>query len=627
MTNQINFTFQDSDWTPPTSFPDLRNEPEVAIDLETKDPDIKVKGPGWPTMNGNVIGISVATNNFKGYYPVAHEAGSNMDIRMVLNWVQDICRSKAIKLFHNAAYDIGWLRAHGVVVYGKIADTMIAAALIDENRRGYSLNALSVDYLSELKSEAGLREAAQDWGIDAKGEMFKLPAKFVGPYAEQDAVLTYKLWQRFKTEITKQDLTDVWEMEMELLPQLVQMRAHGVRVDLEGAETLKKEFLKREKAALLKIKKAAGMDIDIWAARSIAKAFDKLKISYPLTEKAKEPSFTQNWLTNCEEPIAGLIREAREVNKFHSTFIDSIFKFEHNGRIHAEINQLRGDAGGTVSGRLSYAHPNLQQIPARNKDLGPRIRSLFLPDKNCRWASFDYSQQEPRLVVHYAASIGFNGTEDLIQAYQEENTDFHQTVADMAQIPRSQAKTINLGIFYGMGKNKLSRELGIDKQQADQILKEYNQKVPFVKQLANRAAESADKNGAIWTLKGRKCRFDMWEPSSFGLHKATTFEDAVNKYGKNNIKRAMTYKALNRLIQGSAADQVKQAMIDCAKKNFIPLIQIHDELCFSIPFERLEPACKEIKDIMEVCIPELKVPSKVDIATGMNWGQTNDSKN
>ena len=157
------------------------------------------------------------------------------------------------------------------------------------------------------------------------------------------------------------------------------------------------------------------------------------------------------------------------------------------------------------------------------------------------------------------------------------------------------------------------------------ILREYNQKVPFVKQLANRAAESADKNGAIWTLKGRKCRFEMWEPSSFGLHKATTFEDAVNKFGKNNIKRAMTYKALNRLIQGSAADQVKQAMIDCAKKNFIPLIQIHDELCFSIPYERLEPACKEIKEIMEVCIPELKVPSKVDISTGMNWGQTNDS--
>jgi DNA polymerase I-like protein with 3'-5' exonuclease and polymerase domains len=501
---------------------------------------------------------------------------------------------------------------------------MIAAALIDENRRFYSLNALSVDYISELKSEAGLKEAAQDWGIDAKAEMFKLPAKFVGPYAEQDASLTLKLWQRFKTEITRQDLTDVWEMEMELLPILIHMRAHGVRVNLDGAEKLKKEFLEREKKALLKIKKAAGIEVDIWAARSIAKAFDKLKISYPLTEKAKEPSFTQNWLTNCEAPIAGLIREAREVNKFHSTFIDSIFKFEHNGRIHAEINQLKGDLGGTVSGRLSYAHPNLQQIPARNKELGPRIRSLFLPDKLCKWGSFDYSQQEPRLVAHYASSIGFNGSEELVEAYKNENADFHQTVADMAGIPRSQAKTINLGIFYGMGKNKLSRELGIDKDQAELILKEYNAKVPFVKQLANRAADSADKNGAIWTLKGRKCRFEQWEPSSFGLHKSTNFEDAVNKYGKNGIKRAGTYKALNRLIQGSAADQVKQAMIDCAKKNYYPLIQIHDELCFSLPRENSEPAMNEIKTIMENCIPTLKVPSKVDIVVGDNWGHTDE---
>ena len=624
MTHQINFTFQESDWTTPTHYPNLKDAEIIAIDLETKDPDIKTKGPGWPSMNGNIIGVSVATDSFKGYYPISHEAGSNMDAKMVLNWVQDVCRAPGTKVFHNAAYDIGWLRAHGIIVYGKVADTMIAAALINENRRNYSLNSLSVDYLSELKSEAGLKEAAKEWGIDPKGEMYKLPPKFVGPYAEQDASLTLRLWQRFKIEIIKQNLSDVWDMEMELLPLLIQMRAKGVRVDLEGARKLKIEFVKKEKQSLLKIKKSAGTDIDIWAARSIAKAFDKLKIPYSLTEKSKEPSFTQNWLTNCKAPIAKLIREAREVSKFHSTFIDSIFKFEHEGRIHAEINQLRGDSGGTVSGRLSYAHPNLQQVPARNKDLGPRIRSLFLADNDCRWGSFDYSQQEPRLVVHYASSIGFAGSEDLIKAYQNEDADFHQTVADMAGIPRSQAKTINLGIFYGMGKNKLSRELGIDKQQAEQILQEYNQRVPFVKQLANNATEAADKNGAIWTLKGRKCRFEEWEPASFGLYKATTFDDAVNKYGRGNIKRAYTYKALNRLIQGSAADQVKQAMIDCAKAGFYPILQIHDELCFNLKWEALEPQYKQIKKIMETCIPELKVPSKVDISIGKNWGNTDE---
>ena len=148
------------------------------------------------------------------------------------------------------------------------------------------------------------------------------------------------------------------------------------------------------------------MDVDIWAARSVAQVFDRLGVEYPRTAKSNEPSFTTNWLQNCEHPIAGLVREAREINKFHSTFIDSIQRYVHKGRIHAEINQLRSDQGGTVSGRLSYANPNLQQIPARNKEYGNKIRSLFLPEEGRQWGSFDYSQQEPRLVAHYSASIG-----------------------------------------------------------------------------------------------------------------------------------------------------------------------------------------------------------------------------
>ena len=128
-------------------------------------------------------------------------------------------------------------------------------------------------------------------------------------------------------------------------------------------------------------------------------------------------------------------------------------------------------------------NPNLQQIPARNKDLGPRIRSLFIPEEGCKWGCFDYNQQEPRLVVHYAALQGFYSVEDVVEAYKNENADFHQIVADMADIGRFQAKTINLGLFYGMGKNKLQAELGINKLQAEDLFKQYHSKVPFVKQL------------------------------------------------------------------------------------------------------------------------------------------------
>jgi DNA polymerase I-like protein with 3'-5' exonuclease and polymerase domains len=622
MSQQINLTYRESDWKTPTSFPDLKDAKEIAIDLETKDPNIKNKGPGWPTMDGNIVGIAVAADGFVGYYPIAHENGSNMDFKMVLDWVQDIVSGPGDKIFHNAPYDVGWLRAHGIRIRsGRIIDTMIAAALVDENRFSYSLNALGFDLLGETKSEAELKQAADDWGIDAKGELYKLPAKYVGSYAEQDAALTLKLWQYLKTEITKQSLTDIFKMEIELLPILIEMRAVGVKVDLEGAEKLKKEFVSNEEKILLKIKKEAGVDVDIFAARSIAKAFDKLKIKYPLTEKTKEPSFTANWLLNCEYPIAKFIREAREVHKFHATFIDSILKYQHDGRIHAEIHQLRGDGGGTVSGRLSYSNPNLQQVPARNKELGTKIRSLFKPESGLQWGSFDYSQQEPRLVVHYASSIGFPGSDKLVEAYEKENADFHQTVAEMAGIPRSQAKTINLGIFYGMGARKLSNELGIETDEAKLLLQEYNQRVPFVKQLANRCMESAEKYGSIRTIRGRKCRFDKWEPMSWGLFKSEDYETAVGKYGKNNIKRAGTYKALNRLIQGSAADQVKVAMIECYKAGYLPLIQIHDELCFNV---RPAKDPEEIKKIMEHCIPEIKVPSLVDVAIGKDWGTAHD---
>ena len=617
MSHQINFTFKESDWKTPSHFPNIKDAKEIAIDLETKDPNIKTKGPGWPTMDGNIVGVAVATDGFTGYFPIAHENGSNMDYKIVMDWVQEVVSGPGDKIFHNASYDVGWLRAHGIKVSGRIIDTMVASALVDENRFSYSLNALGYDWLGETKSEQELKEAASEWGIDPKQELYKLPAKFVGFYAEQDAILTLKLWQYLKTEIFRQEIQSVFNLETELFPVLLNMRATGVRVNLSEAERLKDEFVKKETKILDKITKESGLPVDIFAARSIAKAFDKLGIKYPLTDKTKEPSFTANWLLNCEAPIAKLIREAREVHKFHATFIDSILKFQYNGRIHSEIHQLRGDGGGTVSGRLSYANPNLQQVPARNKELGTRIRSLFKPESGLQWGSFDYSQQEPRLVVHYASSIGFPGSDKLIEAYEKENADFHQTVADMAQIPRSQAKTINLGIFYGMGARKLSNELGIQTDEAKLLLQEYNKSVPFVRQLANRCMESADKNGAIRTIKGRKCRFDKWEPNSFGLYKAVSEEEAVQKYGRGNIKRAGTYKALNRLIQGSAADQVKQAMVDCFKEGFLPIIQIHDELCFNV---RPAKDADKIREIMENCIPELKVPSKVDVAINKDWG-------
>jgi DNA polymerase I-like protein with 3'-5' exonuclease and polymerase domains len=622
MTHQLNFIYNDSDWVCPSEYPDLSQATEIAIDLETKDPDLKTKGSGWATFNGHIVGFAVAAFDKQWYFPIAHDAGGNMDLGITTAWMQNVLRTPATKVFHNASYDVGWLLVNGFEIRGKIVDTMIAAAIVDENRYSFALNACAKDYLGEIKNETFLNEKAKEWGIDAKQDLWRLPAGYVGFYAEQDAGLTLKLWKYLKQEINKQSLHDVWDLEMELQPILIDMRRRGIRVNEEKAHALKKEFKRKEGEVLKKIKDETTFDIDIWAARSVAQAFDRIGVDYPRTPKTGEPSFTQNWLVNCDNPVAQLIREAREINKFHSTFIDSIQRYVHKGRIHSEINQLRSDQGGTVSGRLSYSNPNLQQIPARNKEYGNKIRSLFLPEEGRQWGSFDYSQQEPRLVAHYAASTNeeFTGAGEFINSYQNDEADFHQIVADMAGISRTNAKTINLGLFYGMGKAKLARELGISKDAAENLLSKYHNKVPFVKRLAESVMNSASKFGFIRTVKGRKCRFDMWEPATFGMNKAMKYEEAKAVYG-NNIRRAYTYKALNRLIQGSAADQTKQAMINCYKKGFQPILQIHDELCFSINEEN---DIIGIKKEMENAIEGLKVPFKTDVALGSSWGNAKE---
>ena len=613
-----------TEWICPENFPDLSNHEYVAIDLETKDPNLKTKGSGSVIGQGGIIGIAVAVEGWSGYYPIGHREG-NMDKKKVLEWITKVCAADNTKIFHNAMYDVCWLKSYGIKINGFVIDTMVMLSLIDENRRWYSLNSASYDYLGEVKNEQALKEAAEAAGVDAKSEMYKLPAMYVGSYAEKDAELTLELFRVLSREIQKQNLQNVFDLETNLFPCLVDMRFNGVRVDVERAHTLKQKLVAEEEELLLQVKKETGIETQIWAARSIAQVFDKLSLPYSRTLKSNAPSFTKNFLKEHPHPLVQKIAKAREINKAHTTFIDTILKHEHKGRIHADINPIKSDQGGTVTGRFSYSNPNLQQIPARNKDLGPMIRGLFIPEKDCKWGCFDYSQQEPRLVVHYAATtepICFNeSVTKIVEKFKDDSVDFHQTVADMANISRSQAKTINLGLFYGMGKAKLQAELGLNtKQEAEDLFDQYHDKVPFVRELMNRTSSFAQTSGSIGTLLGRKCRFDKWEPATFGMHTPMTLEEAERTYGRGRIRRAFTYKALNKLIQGSAADMTKKAMLDLYREGIIPHIQIHDELDLSV--ESPERA-KKIIEIMENAVT-LKVPNKVDYESGETWGDIYD---
>ena len=646
----------------------------VAVDLETHDPELKKYGSGAIKGKGKVCGIALAYGDKKFYFPIAHKnSGTNLAKNLVWKSLNKkiFQNEKITKVFHNAMYDVCWIRAAtGMMVKGPIVDTMIAASVIDENRMRYSLDSLANDYLKESKYKYDLATKALDeHGIsDPMLNMHKLPYSLVKDYAEQDVNLTLKLWKIFekiikspiKTESKNtKTLESIFNLETRLFPCLVDMRFKGVKIDEQKAKSLGKDLEKRKNRILKFIKKRLGLAVEIWAADSIQKLLDQQNIEdYKKTPKSGRASLSKDYLEFHPNIYLRLIARARQYDKLINVFVDGILRFVHKGRIHAEINQIRSDKGGTVTGRLSMRNPNLQQIPARGK-YGNIIRSLFLPEEGQDWGSFDYSQQEPRLVVHYALKNGMMGAENLAEQYQKNpTTDFHALIASLAKITRKQAKTINLGLFYGMGKNKLAKSLGLDRDESKELFNQYHRKVPFVRELSSGLQKFAEKNKNVFTLEDRFCRFDKWEPidkewdKEKGVFVYSEYEEvngrkqivknpvpimslkeAKNHYLANRSRRlaendpnceyfekhyrpAFTYKALNRLIQGSAADMTKKAMVKLHEAGILPHIQIHDELCLSI--DNKEQA-KQVKKIMEEAI-SLLIPNKVNYKTGSNWG-------
>jgi DNA polymerase I-like protein with 3'-5' exonuclease and polymerase domains len=611
-----------SEWLHPTEFPSMKGRKVVAVDLETWDSELKTMGPGWPKKLGMVVGISISDGNFTAYYPIAHEGGGNMDRSAVIKYIRDICEDDSIqKVFHNAQYDVGWLSTIDIEVKGYIHDTMIGCALLNENRYNYTLNAMCGEYLGEWKNEKVLKEKAAELGLDPKADMYRMPAEFVGEYAEADALLTYKLHERLMIEIEKDSLEGVYDMECRLIRVIFNMTKRGIRIDMPRAMALKEKLRNKEKKYLKRMKDLTGGEVQLWSARSVANAFDRVNLEYPHTLLG-HPSFTQTFLETHKHELPRMVTKARVLNKLQGTFIDGISKYIHNGRLHAHVNQIRGDdAGsgvpaGTVTGRFSMYAPNLQQMPIRS-EFGSEVRKIFLPEEGEYWISADYSQQEPRLLTHFAILNKNEGAEDVRQAFIK-GLDFHQQTADMANIPRRLAKTIGLGVMYGMGYKKMAVDLDITPMEAKAMLKEFRIKVPFMQGMLEAVMNRASQVGTIRTLLGRKCRFDLYEPNWYEplkFYKAMPLKQAEAEYG--NVKRAGTYKALNRLIQGSAADQTKKAMVDVYEKlGITPLLQMHDELNCSV---KSDIEGENVKNIMENCI-KLEVPSKVEYKIKDNWG-------
>ena len=668
---------------------DLEGVDTVAIDIETYDPNLKTKGLGAIRKDGFITGVAVATGKDTVYFGLHHaQLTTTPEVEQEF-WNQlnkKILQNPNItKVFHNAMYDVCWLRATtGKMLKGRLVDTMIAASVIDENRFKYSLDSLSKDYLNDHKYKYDLYEKASLEGIkDPMSNMHKLSYDLVKEYAKQDVNLTLKLWNLFNKKLDEvlykrpedneiKTCRNIFELETKLFRCLVDMKFKGVRVDVQKLEEFGKKLKFRRDNLLNIIRKHTGVIIQLWAANSVKLLLDQQKITnYRKTPKSGMPQLPKDYLKTHKNRFLRMLSKAREFDKAVNTFVEGLKSYVYNGRIHADVNQIRSDSGGTVTGRFSMSNPNLQQIPASGY-IGKKMREIFLPEEGMKWGSFDYSQQEPRIVAHYAIKYNLANTEGLKDKFEKENADFHQIVADLAKIPRKQAKTINLGLFYGMGKGKLQNELNLDQKQATNLLKLYHEKIPFIKELSDNLKNFAEREKLIYTLEDRFCRFNFyestkkrwdnnirkfeeWDPKAKEIKQKDgtityqgdwippkllsekeawdKFKSEFNQVSKKKIEEhteqerqmhfnnyyvpAFTYKALNRLIQGSAADMTKKAMVDLYEKGIIPHIQIHDELCISV---KSKEEADMIKETMENTIPEFKIKNKVDYESGENWG-------
>jgi len=630
----------DTGWEPPKTLPNLSNSKVISLDVETWDPDLIEHGPGWARGKGHLVGISIGDD--KGgtwYFPIRHEIEPEMnwDPEVVLCWLRHtLSNPKQPKVGANIIYDVGWLWHEGVHVQGDLWDVQYAEALLDE-AASVALETLAQKYVGEGKESNLLYQWCADYyGGNPTGKqranIYRSPPRLAGPYAESDADLPLKVIAKQWPLLIKEGLMDLFVMECEMIYLYLEMRFEGVQVNVPYAEQLGVDLETREGEFQKELDRLAGFKVNTNASASLAKVFEGEGIPFPRTAKGN-PSFTKDFIATINHPVGALIREIKTHQKLRSTFVESYILNSHiDGKVYGQFHPLRGEGGGTRSGRYSSSTPNLQNIPSRDPVLAPMIRGLFIPDYgHAAWRKYDYSQIEYRFMVHYAVGQAGHNARAMFNA--DPDLDYHDFAQDLVKqktgmfIERKPIKNINFGLIYGMGKDTLAAGLGLNKKESTDLFAAYFEAMDFAKPTMDQAMEEAQATGIITTILGRKSRFDMWEPAGWGNRNVMplTLDKAILKWG--NIKRAATHKALNRKLQGSAADMMKKAMWKCYKDGVfhetgIPRLTVHDELDFSDPGGK-DAAFLEMKHIMETAVP-LSIPVKADGEIGPDWGHIKD---
>ena len=622
----------ESNWKPPTSFPDLSGEKIIGLDIESIDPDLRTKGPGFIRGTASVSGISVATTSQAWYFPIGHLMGGNLDRESVTDWLRDtLAVSNRSVCGANLQYELEGLdKSLGVEIKSNLVDVQIAEALIDEESESTSLNALCKKYLGGSKDEKLLNDAAAAHGFkDVKGNIWKLHSKYVGPYAEYDAQAPLLIHQKQIMTLQNESLSSIFQLESKLLPLLWKMRKRGIRMDLERANNLSRKLKVEEDELRLAMKRKYGCDVDEWSGGQLAMICDRLGIKYPRTE-AGNPSFTSDFIEGTIHPFFDDLSDLRELSKLRDTFVDGWIIDNAVGEyIHPQWRQIATDEGGTRTGRMAAANPNPQQIPAgkyrktgKPNSIGAEIRACFIPhDKSLKWMKSDYSEQEPRILTHFAGLCGFTGAMDVVRKYQA-SRDFkiYPFMMEISGLDKRPAKDCYLGRCYGMGIKKLAYKFNKSEEEAKEILRKFDTGVPFVKEIAESAMSTASRRGYVKTLLGRRRHFNLFEPvNSWKIREANKScppeqridltpvreEVAKEKWHGLQLQRSNTHKALNAIIQGSAADMIKSAIIaNWEQHRDLPYMPVHDEVNHGVEDQgHADKLHKTIETCVDMTVP------------------------
>lgn len=642
----------DTGWRRPTSFPDLSAASALCVDLETWDPDLKEHGPGYGRGKGHIIGVAIATDDglFKEYYPIRHreEEHDNFDPGTVLAWAKEQLERKDIWVIgHNLLYDLGFLSSEGINVTGKLYDTWIGEKLL-RHRNDCSLEATGQRHVGKGKKSTlllrwlhqfyGRGRTPEDDDLDdsQKGNLFRAPPRLVGPYAISDVELPFEIAEVQRKLLTAAGLDDVFELECGLLPLLVKMRMEGVTVDVAKAEEADVKVSQEIQDLQTEIDALAGRHVEVGSGEDVGKLLVGRGFKVPQTAKTKKYSITEEILKKVDDPVAEKISDIKELLKFQSTFIRSYVINSHvKGRIHAEFNQMQA-----ITGRFSSSRPNLTNIPSRNAELMKVIRGIFIPDAgHYKIRKYDYSQVECRILAHFATGRGADALRAEYNAKPETNYHklAHRMILDTAgvDLPHKSVKAVNFAIIYSAGQAKLAKMIGLAKQEVEPFFEAYHRGMSFVRDTMDSISQETAKRGYTLTVMGRRVLFDTWEPKhrDFDSERvAYSYDEAVKKFG-SQIKRAGLHRSINYVIQGSAADLLKSAMLKSYQDGVydvtgIPKGVIHDEQLMSVPdaSPATMDAYRELKRIMETAIP-FRVPILVSGEEGDNWGHTEEFDN